>query len=91
MYAFACDGGAPPKSATRRRKLWGSVDTSGEICCLTWMRRSNATKVEFSTPPALPPNRVWQDDDPFAILRDLRFQIETVRWMVDHFDDLFDG
>ncbi|CAM9396264.1 unnamed protein product [Ascophyllum nodosum] len=32
-----------------------------------------------------------EDDDPFAILRDLRFQIETVRWMVDHFDDLFDG
>ena len=31
-----------------------------------------------------------QDDDPFAILRDLRFQIETVRWMVDCCDQLFD-
>lgn len=31
-----------------------------------------------------------QDDDPFAVLRDLRFQIETVRWMVDCCDQLFD-
>eukprot|EP00903_Cladosiphon_okamuranus_P021819 g20063.t1 len=31
-----------------------------------------------------------EDDDPFAILRDLRFQIETVRWMVDFCDQLFD-
>lgn len=31
-----------------------------------------------------------QDDDPFAILRDLRFQIKTVRWMVDCCDQLFD-
>ncbi|CAM9299558.1 unnamed protein product [Ectocarpus sp. 8 AP-2014] len=31
-----------------------------------------------------------QDDDPFEVLRDLRFQIETVRWMVDCCDQLFD-
>lgn len=32
-----------------------------------------------------------QNDEPFAILRDLRFQIETVRWMVDVFGDIFGG
>ncbi|CAM9584269.1 unnamed protein product [Laminaria digitata] len=31
-----------------------------------------------------------EDDDPFAILKDLRFQIETVRWMVDCYEQLFE-
>ena len=31
-----------------------------------------------------------QDADPFAILKDLRFQIETVRWMVDCYEQLFE-
>ncbi|CAN0339068.1 unnamed protein product [Discosporangium mesarthrocarpum] len=31
-----------------------------------------------------------KDDNPFATLRDLKFQIETVRWMIDRFDDLFE-